>query len=106
MQVDLDFCRSTLLVGFQHFSPSRGPKPDQLDNWRALPRSGFADLRRDPMTQHDQQRLVKHRLAVLPHAEEVGRQRRPGCRDCGIGRQTVYAWLHRFEEKGLGGTAG
>ena len=28
------------------------------------------------MTEREQQRLVKHRLAVLQHAEEVTRQRR------------------------------
>ncbi len=55
------------------------------------------------MTERDQQRLVKHRLAIIHHAEEVSGNVAQTCRYYGITRQTFYRWLRRYEEKGLEG---
>ncbi len=55
------------------------------------------------MTEREQQRLVKHRLAVIRHAQEVTDNVARTCRYYGISRQTFYRWLHRFDEKGLEG---
>ncbi|MCJ7755896.1 MAG: leucine zipper domain-containing protein [Thermoanaerobaculales bacterium] len=55
------------------------------------------------MTEHEQRRLVNHRLAVLPHAEEVTGNVARTCRYYGISRQAFYKWLRRYEEQGLEG---
>ncbi|MFQ5523824.1 MAG: helix-turn-helix domain-containing protein [Acidimicrobiia bacterium] len=55
------------------------------------------------MTEREPQRLVKRRLAIIQHAEEVTGNVAQVCRYFGISRQTFYYWLHRYEEKGLDG---
>jgi len=55
------------------------------------------------MTEREQQRLVKHRLAILRHVEEVTGNIAQTCRYYGISRPTFYKWLRRYEEKGLEG---
>ena len=55
------------------------------------------------MTEHEQRRLVNHRLAVLQHAAEVTGNVARTCRYYGISRQTFYKWLRRYEEQGLEG---
>lgn len=55
------------------------------------------------MTEHEQRRLVNHRLAILHHAVEVTGNVAQTCRYHGIGRQTFYKWLGRYEEQGLEG---
>jgi hypothetical protein len=57
------------------------------------------------MTEREQQRLVKHRLAVIRHVEEVTGNVARACRYYGISRPTFYRWLRRYEEKGLEGLA-
>jgi transcriptional regulator of acetoin/glycerol metabolism len=42
------------------------------------------------MTEHEQRRLVNHRLAVLHHAAEVTGNVARTCRYYGISRQTFY----------------
>ena len=48
-------------------------------------------------------RHVRHRLAVLHHAEEVTGNVAMTCRYYGITRQTFYTWNRRFDEDGLEG---
>jgi len=55
------------------------------------------------MTEHEQRRLVNHRLGVLQHAAEGTGNVAQTCRYYGISRQTFYKWLRRFEEQGLDG---
>jgi transposase InsO family protein len=55
------------------------------------------------MTEPEQQRKIKHRLAVLRHAEEVSGNVAATCRYYGISRPTFYKWLHRYEELGEDG---
>ena len=55
------------------------------------------------MTEHEQRRLVNHRLSVLQHAVEVTGNVSQTCRYYGISRQTFYKWLRRYEEQGLEG---
>jgi transposase-like protein len=52
------------------------------------------------MDEREQQRKVRHRLAVLRHAEEVTGSVAATCRYYGISRPTFYKWLHRYEEHG------
>lgn len=52
------------------------------------------------MTEREQQRLVKHRLAILDHAREVTGNVSKTCRYYGISRQTFYKWLNRYEQQG------
>jgi transposase-like protein len=52
------------------------------------------------MDDREQQRKVRHRLAVLRHAEEVSGNVSGTCRYYGITRQTFYKWLRRFEDEG------
>ncbi len=52
------------------------------------------------MTEREQQRKVKHRLAVIRHAQEVTGNVAATCRYYGISRQCYYKWLRRYEEKG------
>ena len=48
-------------------------------------------------------RQVKHRLAVLRHAEEVTGNVAMTCRYFGISRPTFYKWLQRYEADGEDG---
>lgn len=52
------------------------------------------------MDEREQQRKIRHRLAVLRHAEEVTGNVAATCRYYGITRQTFYKWLRRYEEHG------
>ncbi len=55
------------------------------------------------MTEHEQRRLVRHRLAILRHAAEVTGNVSKTCRYYGISRQCFYKWRRRFEELGEDG---
>jgi len=55
------------------------------------------------MTERERRRLVKHRLAVLKHAEDVTGNVAQTCRYYRISRPTFYKWLDRYEEQGLEG---
>ena len=52
------------------------------------------------MTQTELDRHVRHRLAVLQHAEEVTGNVAMTCRYFGITRQTFYVWKRRYDELG------
>ena len=52
------------------------------------------------MTEHEQRRLVRHRLAVLRHAAEVTGNVSATCRYYGISRNCFYKWRNRFDEFG------
>jgi transposase len=51
----------------------------------------------------EQQRKVKHRLAVIRHAQGVTGNVAATCRYYGISRQFFYKWLRRCEELGENG---
>lgn len=55
------------------------------------------------MDEREQQRKVRHRLAVLRHAEEVSGNVAATCRYYGISRQTFYKWRRRYDELGEAG---
>jgi transposase InsO family protein len=55
------------------------------------------------MDEREQQRKIRHRLAVLRHAEEVTGNVSATCRYYGISRQCFYKWLRRYEELGEAG---
>jgi transposase-like protein len=55
------------------------------------------------MDEREQQRKVRHRLAVLRHAEEVIGNVAATCRYYGITRQCFYNWRRRFDELGEAG---
>ena len=55
------------------------------------------------MDDREQQRKIRHRLAVLRHAEEVSGSVAATCRYYGITRQTFYKWRRRFEDEGEDG---
>ena len=55
------------------------------------------------MDDRVQQRKIRHRLAVLRHAEEVTGNVAATCRYYGISRQCFYKWLRRYEELGEDG---
>ncbi len=50
------------------------------------------------MDEREQQRKIRHRLAVLCHAEEVSGNVAATCRYYGISRPTFYKWRHQYEE--------
>jgi transposase InsO family protein len=52
------------------------------------------------MDLREQQRKIRHRLAILRHAEEITGNVAATCRYYGISRPTFYKWLHRYEELG------
>ena len=52
------------------------------------------------MDDRDQQRKVRHRLAVLRHAEEVSGNVSATCRYYGISRQCFYKWKRRYDDHG------
>jgi transposase-like protein len=51
------------------------------------------------VSEQEQQRKIKHRMAVLRHAEEFGNVALT-CRYFGISRPTFYKWHERFETHG------
>lgn len=55
------------------------------------------------MDEREQQRKIRHRLAVIRHAEEVTGNVAATCRYYGMSRPTFYKWLHRYEELGEDG---
>lgn len=55
------------------------------------------------MTEQEQQRKIRHRLAVLAHAQEVTGNVSRTCRYYGITRPTFYKWRNRYEELGEDG---
>ena len=55
------------------------------------------------MDEREQQRKVRHRLAVLRHADEVSGNVSATCRYYGISRQVFYKWHRRYEELGEAG---
>jgi transposase InsO family protein len=55
------------------------------------------------MDEREQQRKVRHRLAVLRHAEEVTGNVSATCRYYGISRPTFYKWRQRYDELGEDG---
>lgn len=52
------------------------------------------------MDDREQQRKIRHRLAVFRHAEEVSGNVAATCRCCGISRTLFYEWRNRLEELG------
>lgn len=52
------------------------------------------------MDDREQQRKIRHRLAVLRHAEEVSGNVAATCRYYGISRTVFYKWRNRFDELG------
>jgi hypothetical protein len=52
------------------------------------------------MDEREQQRKIRHRLAVLCHTEEVSENVAATCRYSGISWPTFYKWLHQYEEFG------
>jgi transposase-like protein len=50
------------------------------------------------MDEREQQRKVRHRLAVIRHAEEVSGNVSATCRYYGIRRQVFYKWHRRYDE--------
>ena len=52
------------------------------------------------MDDREQQRRIRHRLAVLRHADEVSGNVSATCRYCGISRQCFNKWQRRYEEHG------
>ena len=55
------------------------------------------------MDDREQQRKIRHRLAVLRHAEEVSGNVAVTCRYHGVSRPTFYKWRNRFDELGAEG---
>ncbi|WP_420610748.1 helix-turn-helix domain-containing protein [Candidatus Poriferisodalis sp.] len=55
------------------------------------------------MDDREQRRKIRHRLAVLRHAEEVSGNVAATCRYCGISRTVFYRWKNRFDELGAEG---
>src|SRR6478672_8388845 len=55
------------------------------------------------MDEREQQRKVRHRLAILRHAEEVTGNVALTCRYYGITRQAFYLWRRRYEADGPAG---
>ena len=50
------------------------------------------------MTEPEQQRLVRHRLAILRYAEEVSGNVGGTCRYYGISRQCFHKWRNCYDE--------
>lgn len=55
----------------------------------------------DRMSQLEADRIVKHRLAVLHHAEEVTGNVAMTCRYYGMTRQAFFTWRRRHQEPHL-----
>ena len=56
------------------------------------------------MDEPQQQRKVRHRLAVLRHAEEVSGNVAATCRYYGISRQVFHKRQRRYDELGEAGS--
>ena len=52
------------------------------------------------MSEQTLDRQVRHRLAVLRHAEEMTGNVAMTCRYYGISRATFYIWQRRYQEEG------
>lgn len=52
------------------------------------------------MDEREQQRKIRHRIAVLQHLDEVSGSVAATCRYYGISRPTFYKWRSRFDELG------
>jgi len=52
------------------------------------------------MNQTHPDRIVRHRMAVLRHADEVTGSVAATCRYFGISRPTFYTWAKRFDLEG------
>ena len=52
------------------------------------------------MSEQQLDRQIRHRLAVLRHAEEVTGNVAMTCRYYGISRPTFYKWLSRYQADG------
>src|SRR4051794_8058777 len=52
------------------------------------------------MEEREQQRRIRHRLAVLRHAEEVTGNVAAICGYYGISRPRFYKWRNRYDELG------
>lgn len=52
------------------------------------------------MTEQEQQRNIKRRLAIIRHAQEVTGNVSQTCRYYGISRPCYYKWLRRYEDLG------
>ncbi|MGD0852358.1 MAG: helix-turn-helix domain-containing protein [Acidimicrobiales bacterium] len=50
-------------------------------------------------TEKEQQRIIKRRLAIIQHVDEVTGNVAATCRYFGISRQCFYGWLRRYEEE-------
>ena len=48
-------------------------------------------------------RQMRHRLAVLRHADEISKNVAATCRHYGITRQTFYTWEKRYKSEGEAG---
>ena len=48
-------------------------------------------------------RQIRHRLAVLRHADEISKSVAATCRHYGITRQTFYTWEKRYKAEGEAG---
>jgi len=55
------------------------------------------------MDEREQQRKVRHRLAIIRHADEITGNVAATCRYFGISRPCFYKWLRRYEELGEAG---
>jgi transposase len=54
----------------------------------------------DPVSTTAQDRQVRHRLAILRHAEEMTGNVAMTCRYYGVTRQSFYVWKRRYDEFG------
>jgi transposase-like protein len=52
------------------------------------------------MDEREQLRKVRHRLAMLRHAEEISGNVAATCRYYGISWQCFYKWQRRYDELG------
>src|SRR5580704_14931938 len=52
------------------------------------------------MDEREQKHKIRHRLAVIRHAQEVTGNVAKTCRYYGISRNVYYKWLRRYEEAG------
>ncbi|HEY1762998.1 MAG TPA: helix-turn-helix domain-containing protein, partial [Acidimicrobiales bacterium] len=52
------------------------------------------------MTELEIQRIVRHRLAVIRHAQEISHNVQKTCRYYGVSRSWYYKWLERYNREG------
>ena len=55
------------------------------------------------MNSQAYERQIRHRLAILSHADEVSMNVAATCRYYGISRNTFYKWERRFKAEGADG---